>query len=104
MLTVPLLMEYEDVLLRPDMVPITAAAVHDVLDYLCVTAQLQPVHFLWRPQLPDAKDDMVLEAAVNGRCTCIVTWNVRDFVPARRFAIKVTDPARFLQQLPEVQP
>jgi len=34
--TVPLVMEYEDVLLRPTMVRVTPAAVHDVLDYVCV--------------------------------------------------------------------
>ena len=32
--TVPLVMEYEDVLLRPGMVPLSAAAVLDVVDYL----------------------------------------------------------------------
>lgn len=38
-----------------------AVAVHDVLDYLCATALRQPVYFLWRPRLPDVKDDMVLD-------------------------------------------
>lgn len=100
-LTVPLVMEYEDVLLRPGMVPLGAGGVHDVLDYLCATADLQSVHFLWRPQLPDVKDDMVLEAAANGQCGHIVTWNVRDFAPASRFGIRVVEPSDFLQQLPK---
>ena len=64
--TVPLVMEYEDVLFRTDMVPLTASAVQDVIDYLCATGVKQSVHFLWRPCLPDARDDMVFEAAVNG--------------------------------------
>ncbi len=37
--------------------------------------------YLWRPALPDADDDMVLEAAVNGRADSIVTFNLRDFRP-----------------------
>lgn len=66
-------MEYEDVLLRHGMVALPSSAVNDVLDYICATAQRQTVHFLWRPRLADVKDDMVLEAAVNGQCQYIVT-------------------------------
>jgi hypothetical protein len=52
-----------------------------------VVAMAEPVktHFLWRPQLRDPGDEMVLETAVNGRADTLVTFNVRDFgtVPAR---------------------
>ena len=46
-----------------------------------VVALAEPVktHFLWRPQLRDAGDEIVLEAAVNGRADALVTFNVRDF-------------------------
>ena len=46
-----------------------------------VLALAEPVktHFLWRPQLRDAGDEMVLEAAVNGRADALVTFNVQDF-------------------------
>lgn len=37
------------------------------------------VHFLWRPQLRDVNDEMVLETAINGRANAIVTFNTRDF-------------------------
>lgn len=48
------------------------------------------VSYLWRPQLADPADEMVLEAAVNGRADWIVTYNVRDFAEAaRRFKINV---------------
>ncbi len=97
--TVPLVLEYEDVLLRPAMVPLTKAAVRDVLDYLCAAGVRQSVHFLWRPKLPDVRDDLVLEAAVNGQCQRIVTWNVRDFVGAASFNVQVCTPADFVKQL-----
>lgn len=50
-------------------------------------------HFLWRPQLRDLGDEMVLEAAVNGRADALVTFNARDFgtVPAR-FGIELIIP------------
>src|ERR1700676_857922 len=34
-----------------------------------ILAMVEPIetHFLWRPQLRDAADELVLEAAVNGR-------------------------------------
>ena len=46
-----------------------------------IIAMGEPVltHFLWRPQLHDPNDEMVLEAAINGRADAIVTFNVRDF-------------------------
>jgi PIN domain len=59
---------------------------------------------LWLPKLPDIKDDMVLEAAVNGQCQTIVTWNVRDFAAAADFGIQVLSPDAFLNLKKEVKP
>jgi len=60
-----------------------------------VVAMADPVktHFLWRPQLRDPGDEMVLETAVNGRADALGTFNVRDFgtMPAR-FGIEVMMP------------
>ena len=102
--TVPLVMEYEDVLLRPGMVRVSPAGVHAVLDYLCATAVRQSVHFLWRPRLTDVTDDMVLEAAVNGQCQCIVTWNIRDFAAAAEFGIAAVNPQTYLSTLKGEKP
>ena len=103
-LTVPLVMEYEDVLLRPGLVPLAPSAVGDILDFLCSSGLRQTVHFLWRPRLNDVKDDLLLEAAVNGQCQTIVTWNIRDFRPAAAFGIQVTSPDKFLNPRPESTP
>ena len=56
----------------------------------------QTVFFLWRPLLPDSKDDMVLEAAVAASCDFLVTFNTRDFTPAKQFNLKVVTPPQFL--------
>ena len=58
-------------------------------------AVLVPVesHFVWRPQLRDPADEMVLEAAVNGSAQAIVSFNRRDHAPApARFGIRVLLP------------
>lgn len=99
--TVPLLIEYEDVLYRKGMVAISRAAVDDVLDYVCASGLRQKVHFLWRPKLTDARDDMVLEAAFNGQCDAIVTWNIRDFPAAAAIGIDVLSPDLFVKRLKE---
>ncbi len=58
-----------------------------------------PDPLFWRPQLRDPADEMMLETALNGRADALVTFNVNDFAPARRFALPVINPSTFLQQL-----
>ena len=99
--SVPLVMEYEAVLLREGMVPLPAAVVSDVIDFLCASGIQQSIHFLWRPKLPDLKDDMVLEAAVNGGCDAIVTHNVRDFIGSQALGVSIITPVQFLTSLTE---
>lgn len=98
--SVPLVLEYEDVLVRH--LPATAldaADVRDIIDYMCSVATRQEIFFLWRPQLRDPGDDMVLELAVAADCDAIVTHNVRDFAGADRFRIRVLSPGMFLNEL-----
>jgi predicted nucleic acid-binding protein len=97
--TVPLVMEYEDVLLRAGTVPVPASAVQDVIDLIVASAHQQTVHFLWRPRLADPKDDTVLEAAANGGAESIVTHKLRDFAPARTRGLCVETPRAFLARM-----
>ena len=58
------------------------------------------VNFRWRPQLSDPTDELILEAAANGKAESIVTHNLRDFLPgARAFGMKVITPAQLLEEL-----
>lgn len=99
-LSVPLLLEYEDVLLRPNAnVPLTAEAIGDVLDYHCAVARQHPIFFLWRPFLRDPKDDMVLELAVKAECHYIVTFNAKDFAGVEQFGLEVLPPGDFLRRI-----
>lgn len=67
-----------------------------------VVAMVDPVetHFLWRPRLRDPADELVLEAATNGRAAAIVTFNQRDFgtVPLQ-FGIEVLTPITTLRRI-----
>ncbi|MGH9432614.1 MAG: putative toxin-antitoxin system toxin component, PIN family [Terriglobia bacterium] len=67
-----------------------------------VVALAEPVdsHFLWRPQLRDAGDEMVLEAAVNGHADALVTFNLRDFGMApSQFGIEVLLPREAMRRI-----
>ena len=101
--SVPLFLEYEAVLLRPEHLKVAGAVTTDIANLLdALAGKLIPVEiqFLWRPQLRDANDDMVLEAAVNGQVASIITFNVRDFLPqANSFGVAVKTPGDFLKGL-----
>jgi putative PIN family toxin of toxin-antitoxin system len=95
--SVPLVLEYEDVLLRAT--TLSEGAVLAVVRYLCSIAHRQKIFFLWRPSLPDPKNDMVLELAVASRASYIVTYNGKDFAAAERFGIQAVAPKVFLDIL-----
>jgi len=103
-LTVPLYLQYQDVLTRPQ--HMTGASTRDdilnFLRYLCSIAHRQRVFFLWRPWLKDPKDDMVLEAAVASHSRYIITHNLRDFTGSgieEYFGILPMRPREFLHRL-----
>jgi putative PIN family toxin of toxin-antitoxin system len=98
--SVPLVLEYEDVLMRQaGEDERTEAVVRNVLDYLCSAGKQQEIYFQWRPTLPDPDDDMVLELAVAAGCDAIVTHNRRDFRGVHRFGLRLYSPAEFLRRL-----
>jgi putative PIN family toxin of toxin-antitoxin system len=100
--SVALAFEYEDAIKRSESgIQLPKAVVEDILDFLCASARQQEIHFLWRPVLPDPKDDMVLEVAIHGGCEVIVTYNVEDFRGSDRFGVKVIQPQEFLKLLGE---
>jgi putative PIN family toxin of toxin-antitoxin system len=101
--SVPLFLEYEDVLKRPGLVPLPLTAIERFLRYIAANGQTQSIFFLWRPFLNDAKDDMVLEVAVAARCAAIVTFNGKDFVGVERFGLEVWTPYEFLMRLDELE-
>lgn len=100
--TPALFLEYEDVLMRPEQRAAHGLSVRQVDRLLSALASvIEPVtiHIAWRPQLRDPSDEMVLEAAINGRADALVTFNVSDFLPARRFGLVVARPIDILDKV-----
>jgi putative PIN family toxin of toxin-antitoxin system len=96
LVSVSLIIEYEAVLTRPEHLDASGLSRADVNEILNAYAKIAtPVHlrFLWRPQLKDPADEMVLETAVNGVADRLITFNERHLsVAARKFGIKVVRP------------
>lgn len=103
LVSVPLILEYESVLTRPehlDSSGLSCVEIGKLLDDLIAVAR--PVHlaFRWRPRLTDPTDDMVFETAVNGNASAIVTFNERHFTTGMKdFRCAVIPPVTALQQI-----
>lgn len=68
-------------------------------------SKVEPVHlnYLWRPQLQDPNDEMVLETALNGGADALVTFNTKDFAAAADlFALKLVTPAEYIKLRGEI--
>jgi putative PIN family toxin of toxin-antitoxin system len=93
-------LEYESVLKRDEiraMHGLGAEEIDAVLSALAVWVRPVMLHYVWRPQLRDPGDEMVLEAAVNGRVDAIVTHNTKDFARiSLEFGVRVLTPQALL--------
>jgi len=99
-ISVPLVLEYEAILARhAKRLGLSSADVRVILDFICSVAVPQSIHYLWRPQLRDPKDEFVLELAVAAGCRAIVTHNRRDFAGAERLGVEILTPGQFLRKL-----
>ncbi|MEX0890342.1 MAG: putative toxin-antitoxin system toxin component, PIN family [Balneolaceae bacterium] len=102
-LSVPLVIEYEDVLKRnPPSLHIMDQQIDQFLDYLCLKGKWHEVYFLWRPFLKDPEDDMILELAVRANCQYIITYNRADFSGVNQFGIEVVTAQEFLKLIKEL--
>lgn len=103
LLSTSLILEYEAVLTRPQilkMIGITAEEVLAVLDELSGLCVPVAFDYRWRPVARDPDDDLVLETAINGFADVIATFNVADMVAgAARFAVAVERPAAVLRRI-----
>jgi putative PIN family toxin of toxin-antitoxin system len=103
LLSVALAMEYEAVCSKAEH-RLAAGLSEKEADMFvtAVVAMAEPVktHFLWRPQLRDPGDEMVLEAAVNGRADALVTFNTRDYgLAPSRFGMEVLLPREAIARI-----
>jgi putative PIN family toxin of toxin-antitoxin system len=97
-LSVGLYAEWQEVLTCPENLPPgrTADDALGFVRYLANQSHLQEIHFLWRPFLPDADDDMVLELAFAAGSRYIITHNVADFRGSDKLGVRALSPREFL--------
>ena len=102
LLTPALFLQYEDVLKRPEQLlatRLTLTRVDQILAALASAAEPVTIHYSRRPQLSDPGDELVLEAAVNGRADALVTHNLRHFTKAAaRFGLRLVRPIEVLEE------
>lgn len=101
--SVALALEYEAVCHRPEHRLASGLSEEEItvfVDALVALAEPITMHFLWRPQLRDPGDEMVLEAAINAQAAALVTFNARDFgaVP-RHFGVDLLLPREVIMRL-----
>jgi predicted nucleic acid-binding protein len=98
-----LYLEYEELISRDSVwegVPVTREEREMLFDDFCAASCWQRVYFIWRPNLPDASDDHVMDLAVACGVEHLVTHNVRDFQRGElRFALpEVVTPLQYLEK------
>jgi predicted nucleic acid-binding protein len=102
-LSVPLALEYEEVTKRMmSEIALSEKEIDDVLDFVISRSNHWHIFYLWRPQLKDPSDDMVLELAVTAGCKCILTYNLHDFKGSEKFGIEAITPKAFLEMVGEL--
>jgi putative PIN family toxin of toxin-antitoxin system len=100
LLSVPLLLEHEEVFNRPGLLPhFSPKEIDTFLSFWCRLAVEQKIHFGWRPFLSDPDDDMLVELALAGHADYLVTSNLRDLQPAVALGIRVVTPGDFVSIL-----
>jgi len=98
-----LLAEYEDVLGREAPFAksrLDAEERNELLDIFLAACRWTPIYFGWRPNLIDEGDNHLIELAVAGQASHIVSRNLRDLRRAElRFPdIRATTPEHFLKE------
>jgi uncharacterized protein len=98
-----LFLEYESVLAREKLFatcPLSHEERETLLDAFLSVCEWQTVYYAWRPNVPDEADNHVVELAVAGGATAIVTKNTTDFVQAELHfpGLRILRPEDLLQE------
>ena len=78
--------------------PVTAHEMGELLNAFYAVCRWVPIYYLWRPNVPDEGDNFVIELALAGNATHIVTNNIRDFQNAELLfpGLSIVRPEEFL--------
>ncbi|MFZ1753870.1 MAG: putative toxin-antitoxin system toxin component, PIN family [Caldilineaceae bacterium] len=105
LVSVAMALEYEAKCTEPEHFRAAGISHADALNFVdAILFLATPVsqRFVWRPQLRDLNDEMILECAINGNASAIITFNLRDFGNAPyQFSIEVLQPGQIMRRLRE---
>ena len=62
--------------------PLSDKEIQDLLNAFYSVCNWLPIYYLWRPNLKDENDNFIIELALAGNSSKIVTNNVKDFMGA----------------------
>jgi len=101
-LSVPVFLEYKDVLTREKSFKDFKLQLNDVdkfLRFIAYIGKTFEIYFLFRPNLKDEKDNMIVELAITSQSDYLITSNIRDFKNAElKFdELKVITPGEFVK-------
>jgi predicted nucleic acid-binding protein len=103
LISVPLVLEYEAVMTRPEHLLASGFGAEEAVRIVKAFCTMgEPVHLTHRlrPQLQDPNDEFVLETAIYGNAEAIVTFNYRDFkTAARKFGILALSPQEAVERM-----
>jgi putative PIN family toxin of toxin-antitoxin system len=97
-----LFIEYEDVSKRKqvlDLCPLAADEIRELLNAFYAVCHWVPIYYLWRPNTRDEGDNFLIELALAGNATCIITHNIRDLQRAELSFpnLRIVTPAQLLR-------
>ena len=101
-LSVPVFLEYKDVLTREKSFKDFKLQLNDVdkfLRFIAYIGKTFEIYFLFRPNLKDEKDNMIVELAITSQSDYLITSNIKDFKNAElKFdELKVITPGEFVK-------
>jgi putative PIN family toxin of toxin-antitoxin system len=102
--SVPVFLEYRDVLLRPKTLhdlKFTSEEIEAVLRFIAYIAKPTQIHFLMRPHLRDENDNMFIDLAFASNSEFVITNNVRDFLHKTELTFdgfEIVPPSEFVKQ------
>ncbi len=97
-----LFLEYEDVSKRKrvlDVCPLKSREIAELLNAFYSVSDWVPIYYLWRPNIIDEDDNFLIELALAGNATHIVTNNISDLKNAElKFPeLKIVTPVKLLR-------
>lgn len=98
-----LFQEIEDVILSDRIkkaCPLPDRAIRELVNAFYASSRWVPIYFLWRPNLSDEGDNFLIELAIAGNATVIVTNNTNDLAGSELLfdGLRILKPEQLLRE------